>query len=206
MFKLLVLQHLFNLSDDELEYQANDRLSFMKFLGLGIEDRIPDAKTVWLFRQQLTEQELVEELFEQFDSYLRQQGYEAKQGQIVDASLVPVPQQRTGARTNSRVMERYRSMGPSIPDAAHSKDTEARWTKQNGESHFGYKHHINVDVEFGFIRRYRVTDAAVHDSQALPEILDIDNQDNAIWADSAYRSQDPEWVLETIGFDSQIHE
>ncbi|PSO64953.1 MAG: IS5/IS1182 family transposase, partial [Cyanobacteria bacterium QH_2_48_84] len=74
MFKLLVLQHLFNLSDDELEYQANDRLSFMKFLGLGIEDRIPDAKTVWLFRQQLTEQGSIKELFEQFDSYLRQQG------------------------------------------------------------------------------------------------------------------------------------
>ena len=110
MFKLLVLQHLFNLSDDELEYQAHDRLSFMKFLGLGIEDRIPDAKTVWLFRQQLTEQGSIKELFEQFDSYLRQQGYEAKQGQIVDASLVPVPKQRTGARTNSCVMERYLSI------------------------------------------------------------------------------------------------
>ena len=121
MFKLLVLQHLFNLSDDELEYQANDRLSFMKFLGLGIEDRIPDAKTVWLFRQQLTEQGSIEELFEQFDSYLRQQGYEAKQGQIVDTSLVPVPKQRTGARTNSCVMERYLSMGPSIPDATHRR-------------------------------------------------------------------------------------
>ena len=121
MFKLLVLQHLFNLSDDELEYQAHDRLSFMKFLGLVIEDRIPDAKTVWLFRQQLTEQELVEELFEQFDSYLRQQGYEAKQGQIVDASLVPVPKQRTGARTNSCVMERCLSMGPSTPDAVHRR-------------------------------------------------------------------------------------
>ena len=121
MFKLLVLQHLFNLSDDELEYQAHDRLSFMKFLGLGIEDRIPDAKTVWLFRQQLTEQGSIKELFEQFDSYLRQQGYEAKQGQIVDASLVPVPKQRTGARTNSCVIERYLSMGPSIPDAAHRR-------------------------------------------------------------------------------------
>ena len=103
MFKLLVLQHLFNLSDDELEYQANDRLSFMKFLGLGIEDRIPDAKTVWLFRQQLTEQGSIEALCEQFDSYLRQQGYEAKQGQIVDASLVPVPKQRNRRSENQKL-------------------------------------------------------------------------------------------------------
>ena len=193
MFKLLVLQHLFNLSDDELEYQANDRLSFMKFLGLGIEDRIPDAKTVWLFRQQLTEQGSIEELFEQFDSYLRQQGYEAKQGQIVDASLVPVPKQRNRRSENQQLRNgEIPQHGYEHPRRRSQKDTEARCTQQNGESHFGYKHHINVDVEFGFIRRYQVTDAAVHDSQALPEILNIDNQDDAIWADSAYRSQDPE--------------
>ena len=75
----------------------------MKFLGLGIEDRIPDAKTVWLFRQQLTEQGSIEALFEQFDSYLRQQGYEAKQGQIVDASLVPVPKQRNHRSENQQL-------------------------------------------------------------------------------------------------------
>ena len=207
MFKLLVLQHLFNLSDDELEYQANDRVSFMKFLGLGIEGRIPDAKTVWLFRQQLTEQGSFEALFEQFDSYLRQQGYEAKQGQIVDASLVPVPKQRNRRSENQQLRNgEIPKHWSEHPRRRSQKDTEARWTKQNGESHFGYKNHINVDVEFGFIRRYQVTDAAVHDSQALPEILDIDNQADAIWADSAYRSQDAEWVLETIGFDSQIHE
>lgn len=80
MFKMLLLQHLFNLSDDELEYQVNDRFSFMKFLGLGIEDNIPDAKTLWRFRQNLTEQGLIEELFEQFSGYLEQAGYEAKKG------------------------------------------------------------------------------------------------------------------------------
>ena len=125
----------------------------------------------------------------------------------MDASLVPVPKQRNRRSENEQLRNgEIPQHGSEHPRRLSQKDTEARWTKQNGESHFGYKHHINVDVEFGFIRRYQVTDAAVHDSQALPEILDIDNQDDAIWADSAYRSQDPEWVLETIGFDSQIHE
>lgn len=207
MFKLLILQHLFNLSDDEVEYQANDRLSFMKFLGLGIEDRIPDAKTIWLFRQQLTEQGLIETLFEQFDSYLRQEGYQAKQGQIVDATLVPVPKQRNRRRDNQKLREgEIPESWSQNPKRRSQKDSEARWTKQNNESHFGYKNHINIDVEFGFIRRYKVTDAAVHDSQVLPEILDIDNQADGVWGDSAYRSQDDEWALALIGFDSQIHE
>ena len=71
MFKLLVLQKLYNIGDDQLEYQVNDRLSFMQFLGLSLADAVPDAKTVWLFRQQLTEAGLVKELFEKFETYLR---------------------------------------------------------------------------------------------------------------------------------------
>jgi transposase, IS5 family len=94
MFKLLVLQQLYNISDEELEYQVKDRLSFMQFLGLGLEDGIPDATTVWLFRKQLQKQKLVESLFESFEGYLREQGYQAQGGQIIDATLVPVPKQR----------------------------------------------------------------------------------------------------------------
>ena len=93
MFKMLVLQQLYNISDEELEYQVNDRLSFMRFLGLGLAEPVPDATTVWLFRQQLKQQSLIEELFEQFDRDLRHQGYQAKGGQIVDATVIPVPKQ-----------------------------------------------------------------------------------------------------------------
>ncbi|CDN12737.1 Mobile element protein [Richelia intracellularis] len=74
IFKMLVLQQLYNISDEELEYQVNDRLSFMRFLALGLAEPVPDATTVWLFRQQLKQQGLIEELFEQFDSDLRHQG------------------------------------------------------------------------------------------------------------------------------------
>lgn len=83
MFKLLVLQQLYNISDEELEYQVSDRLSFMQFLGFSLADEVPDATTVWLFRKQLTEHGLIEGMFEQFDEYLIEQGYAAKGGQIL---------------------------------------------------------------------------------------------------------------------------
>ena len=81
-----------------------------------------------------------------------------------------------------------------------------RSTKKNKESHFGYKNHIDIDKKHGFIRRYSVTDASVHDSQQLGAVLDPDNEGEEIWADSAYRSEKIEAGLEALGHSSQIHE
>ena len=112
MFKLLVLQQLYNISDEALEYQVSDRLSFMQFLDFGLADEVPDATTVWLFRKQLTEQALIEPLFEQFDEYLIQQGYAAQGGQIVDATLIPVPKHTTARmRINRLSKERFPHRG-----------------------------------------------------------------------------------------------
>lgn len=83
---------------------------------------------------------------------------------------------------------------------------DARWTKKNGKSYFGYKSHINIDVAYGFIRQHSVTAAAVHDGQELERVLDPDNADDPVWADSAYRSQEIEQKLELEGYESQIHE
>ena len=88
MFKVLVLQTLYTLSDDQTEYQIRDRLSFMRFLGLALEDQVPDAKTVWLYREQLTKAGAIERLFAGFDATLRAAGYLAMAGQIVDATVV----------------------------------------------------------------------------------------------------------------------
>ncbi|WP_026100947.1 IS5 family transposase [Synechococcus sp. PCC 7336] len=207
MFKLLLLQQFYNISDEELEYQVNDRLSFMQFLDLDIEDTIPDAKTVWSFREQLTKHGLTRVLFEKFENYLSREGYHAQEGQIVDATLVPVPKQRNSRKENEKIRDgEIPEEWEDKPHRLAQKDLEARWTKKNGQSHFGYKNHISIDVKFGFVRQYQVTDAAVHDSRALGEVIDIENSDDRIWADSAYRSEDIEWVLETIGFDSEIHE
>ena len=148
MFKMLVLQQLYNISDEELEYQVNDRLSFMRFLGLTLWDSVPDATTVWLFRHQLEEQGLIEELFEKFEQYLREQGYQAQGGQIVDATIIPVPKQH-----NSREEKQQLTQGqipPSWQEKPHrlsQKDRDARWTKKNGQSYFGYKNHINIVID-----------------------------------------------------------
>jgi transposase, IS5 family len=207
LFKMLVLQQLHNISDENLEYQVNDRLSFMQFLGLDLTSDVPDATTVWLFRKQLREAGLVEALFEQFEGYLIAQGYAAKGGQIVDATLIPV-----GIQHNSKDEQAQIKAGEIPADWAEKphrqaqKDRDARWTKKHGKSYFGYKDHIEIDAEHQLIRRYVVTDASVTDGQVLGQLLDDDNDNDALWGDSAYRAQAIEETLELIGFESQIHE
>ena len=206
MFKAIVLCELYNLSDDQVEYQLRDRLSFMRFLGLGIEDKVPDAKTVWLYREQLARAGVIEALFEAFDGYLKQRGYLAMGGQIIDASIVAVPKQRNSRDENARIKDGETPAGwDNQPAKRRQKDTDARWTKKHGKSHYGYKNHINVDRRHKLVRRYQVTDAAVHDSQVVDDILDPDNTASDVWADSAYRSAEIEAKLEEKGLKSRIH-
>lgn len=207
LFKMLVLQKLYAISDEELEYQVNDRLSFMQFLGLGLEIAVPDATTVWLFREQLQQHGLVEELFEQFSGYLQGAGYAAKDGQIVDATLIPVPKQRNTREENQTIKQgEVPAEWQEQPHKLAQKDVDARWTKKNGVSHYGYKNHVSSDVGFKFIRRYTVTDASVHDSQALGALLDADNSGDGLWADSAYLSVLIVDVLTLMGFEPHINE
>jgi len=199
MFKILILQSLYNLSDDQLEFQIRDRLSFMRFLGLSLGDTVPDAKTVWLFREQLTEAKLVIKLFERFDKFLRKSGFTARKGQIVDASIVPAPRQRNSRDENSQIKEGQIPEGWS-ENKKRQKDTDARWTKKNGKTYYGYKNHIEIDAKHKFVRRYAITDAAVHDSNVFEELLDQKNSCRDVWADSAYRSQDKLEKLAKQGF------
>lgn len=103
MFKAIVLGALYNLSDEALEHEMGDRLTFMQFLGLGLADRIPDATTVWLYRARLAKAGIVEKLFGMFDVFLRERGYQAMGGQIIDASIVPVPTQRNSKEENAGI-------------------------------------------------------------------------------------------------------
>ena len=189
MFKVLILQSLYNLSDEQTEFQIRDRLSFMRFLGLSLGDDVPDAKTIWLFREELTEAGVIEKAFDQFEAYLCEQGFSARKGQIVDASIIPVPKQRNSREENQRIKQ------GEVPEdwseqKKRQKDTDARWTKKNGQNYYGYKNHIDVDVKHKLIRDYEVTPASVHDSQVFEELLDEDNSSRDVWADSAYRSEE----------------
>ncbi|MEB3288319.1 MAG: IS5 family transposase [Leptolyngbya sp.] len=207
MFKLLILQQLYNISDEELEYQVKDRLSFMEFLNLGLEDPVPDATTVWLFRQHLKDHNKMEPLFEEFSNYLNQQGYQAQGGQIMDATLIPVPKQKITKQEKEDLKQgQIPEEWQNNPHKMAQKDIDAKWTKKNHQSYFGYKNHINIDVEYGFIRQYIITDASVHDSQALTRLLDDLNTGKGVWADSAYRSAGIEWLLSLLNWISHIHE
>ena len=206
MFKILILQSLYNLSDEQAEYQIRDRLSFMRFLGLGLEDRVPDATTIWLFREALGREGVMAQLFEQFNRYLDRQGYQARKGQIVDASIVPVPKQRNTREENTQI--KAGEVPPeweAQPNKRRQKDTDARWTKKHGKSHYGYKNHVNVDNDHKLIRCFTVTDASVHDSQVFDQVLDPSNTGADVWADSAYRSAETEQTLRENGYRSQIH-
>ena len=142
MFKTLVLSALYNLSDDQIEYQVRDRLSFMRLLGLGLGDRVPDAKTVWLYRDALAQAGQVEDLFRQFDGHLARQGYIARGGQILDASIVPVPRNHNTREEDAAIKKGEVPEGwENKPAKRSQKDADARWTKKHGKSHYGYKNH-----------------------------------------------------------------
>ena len=213
MFKVLILQQLHNLSDDGIEYQIRDRLSFMRFLGLQIEDRVPDAKTIWLFRERLKSADLINVLFARFHEQLSAQGYVARAGQIIDATFVEVPRQRNSRAENAQIKEGQTPDDWKQPESKaklRQKDVDARWTKKNGVNHYGYKNHVNVDHANKLIQCFEVTDAAVHDSMLFDDLVDQECQEDgnkrAVYADSAYRSKERESQLAHAGIPSAICE
>ena len=127
MFKVLVLQRLYHLSDDQMEYQIRDRASFQRFLGLHVEDGAPDAKTVWFFRERLKARDLTEKLFALFEAHLRERGFAARGGQMVDAVFVEVPRQRNTHKENEDIKAGATPEGwREQPNKRAQKDVDAR--------------------------------------------------------------------------------
>jgi transposase, IS5 family len=185
LFKILVLQSLYGLSDEQAQFQILDRRSFQHFLGLTEADPVPDQNTIREFREKLTRAELFSELFAAFHTRLTQQGFITRKGQIIDASFVEVPRQRNRREANA-VIKRGEVPADWANDTkrlAH-KDVDARWTKKNQQTYYGYKDHIVADLESKLIVRAEVTAASDHDSQALDPLTE--RGDPPTWADSAY--------------------
>lgn len=204
MFRILLLQALDNLSDEQTEYQMLDRLSFMQFLGLGMHDTVPDARTIWLLREALLAGDSVATLCNRFDAMRAASGFAASGGQISDATFVEVPRQRNTREENKTIKEGSIPADWSEKKIAH-KDVEARWTTKNADDYFGDKNHVNGDRKHKLIRRYSVTDASVHDSQAMDNVLGK-TLGNDVWADSAYRSEAQEARLSEGGLVSNVHD
>jgi len=206
MLKILVIQAANTLLDERTEFLINDRLSFMRFLGLGLSDRVPDARTIWLFREKLTKACAIQQLFDR-----------------LDASLIAAPKQRnTRAEWETIKQSEVPAEWQKQPAKLRQKDRQARWTvkftkakpRADGSKppvdiaipSFGYQNHIAIDRRFGLIRRWQVADAAAYEGARLREgLLDRRNTASDVWADTAYRSKENEAYLARLGFVSRIH-
>lgn len=221
-FKMLVLQALHSLSLDQTEYLVRDRLSWMRFCGLSLGDGVPDANTLWDFREVLIAAKALDRLFSRLDQAINEAGYLPMSGQIVDATLVSAPKQRNredekAAIKAGRVPEAWKDK----PAKLRQKDRDARWTVKFAKARekadgtvqpdiaipvFGYKSHISIDRRHGIIRRQIVTAAAAHDGARLREgLIDPGNFASDVWADTAYRSRANETYLTRHGKVSRIH-
>ncbi len=222
MFKILILQAMHSLSDERAEYLVKDRLSFMRFLGLSLSDAVPDANTIWTFREALKKADAVDALFHRFDEALRASGFLAMRGQIVDATIVAAPKQRNTKEEKQAIKEgRIPDAWKDKPAKRAQKDRDARWTVKytkakpgEGSSKppvdlaipaFGYKNHVAIDRAHGLIRKWTATDAAAYDGARLADVLDRGNTASDVWADTAYRSAKNEAMLKRRGFVSRIH-
>jgi IS5 family transposase len=205
MFKVLILQTQNSLSDERTEFYLGDRLTWMRFLGLGLGDPVPDANTIWTFREALTKAGAIERLFTLYDRQLRARGYLAMSGQLVDASIVAAPKQRNTKAEKQAIREgRVPEDWQDKPAKLSQKDRDARWTvkttkakPREGETpmvdlaipEFGYQNHISADRRHRLIRRWLVTDAAAHAGARLADLLDPGNTASEVWADTGYRSK-----------------
>src|SRR4029077_16154474 len=186
---------------------------------LGLEDRVPDARTIWLFREKLTTAGAIKRLFEQFDAMLRQAGYIAMSGQIVDASLVAAPRQRNTDDEKKAIKEgRIPPNWKAQPAQLRHKDRDARWTVKFNKATpraygstppvdlaiplFGYQNHVSIDRRFGFIRRWAATDAAAYEKRPRYARDDAAGQQCEIENPRACRA----WISRAKGSDGAIHQ
>lgn len=207
MFKIMILQRYYGLGDKQVEYQILDRSSFKNFLGLETGDKVPDEKTVWAFRENLTRSGLVEDLFGLFNDHLEQKELIFNQGQMIDASFTVAPRQRNTREENQKIKDgEGKDLWKDRPHKKSHKDIDARWTKKNNENFYGYKDHAKVDTKSKFIKKYLVTSASVHDSQATEDLLDKEDEGQPLNADSAYTGEKQQGIIAKYKMVNQVHE
>ena len=222
-FKMLVLGAMHGLSLQQTDYLVRDRLSWMRFCGLGPGDTVPDANTLWDFREALIAAKALDDLFARLDQAISEAGYLPMAGQIIDATLVAAPRQRNSDDEKAQIKAgRIPRDWRNKPAKLRQKDRDARWTVKFSKAkpdedgkvqhrdiavpHFGYKNHISIDRRYGIIRRHKVTDAAAYDGARRREgLIDPSNTASDVWADTAYRSLANEAYLQRHGKVSRIH-
>jgi IS5 family transposase len=205
MFKILIIKRLFNLLFDQTEFQINDRISFMRFLGMDFGDTVPDANTIWLYEEALSKKDAGKDLFDLFYWEIKKAGYVTHEGSIVDASFVEAPKRKNTKEQREKLKagetpEEWND--PLHPQKLMQRDTDATWTKKGNEAHFGYKDSVKVDLDSKIIVDYEVTTASTSDVKAAEGIFDIN--DKVAYGDSAYPSLElPEGVENQISEKAQ---
>ena len=226
MFKILILAAQNNVADARMEYLIRDRLSWMRFLGFDLGAPTPDANTIRMFREKLTDAGTLRVLFDAFDHRLRTDGYLAMGGQIVVATLVAAPKQRNTQEEKDAIKagKTASEIWLDSPAKAAQKDIDARWTIKFAKGRvaanaqgtmaaftdiaipsFGYKNHIGICRVHQFIRESVTTHGARHDGSQLCEVVTTNNTASDVWADTAYRSKKNEAWLAAHGRVSRVH-
>lgn len=206
MLKTILLGRIYNLGDDELEYQLRDRLSFMRFVGLGLGANVPDARTIWLYRDKLGEAG-VRALFDGFIATLKKKGYILKEGNVLDATIVETPRQRNSREDNEIVKSgQVPAEWKTNPDKLIHKDCDARWTKKGDEQFYGYKNHVKVAESSKLICDYRATPANVADVTVAHELVGPADAGTVVWADAGYAGAPFAKRLAEFGIEGRVHE
>lgn len=202
MVRILVLKRLYNLSDEQMEFQLLDRMSYQKFCGLRDVSNIPDRTTIWTFENRIGSTG-AQALFEGVTAQLLRQGFIARGGQIIDATLVPAPKQHLKKEEKAITDQQAMPIEWNAPKR-RQKDIDASWTKKHNKSHFGYKLSVNVDKQYKLIRAFKTDTASVHDSQHFKEVVNQNNTNRDVFADRGYPSEEHRAWLKEQGLTDRI--
>ena len=203
MVRVLLIQQMFNLSDEQMEFQLLDRLSFQRFVGLRASSQIPDRTTVWTFKERLMKAGASESIFDAVNQQLSKHGYIARGGQMIDASIVQAPRQSMSKDEKELVGEGAMPIKWS-PAKRRQKDMDARWTKKHGKSYYGYKVSANADNRYKLVRKLIVSTASEHDTLHFEGVLDPTNTNRDILADKGYVDGEREARLNQQGWRMRI--
>ena len=206
IIKTIFLKRLFSLSNEQAEYQITDRHSFQRFVGINANKKAPDFTTIWGYENKLSQLGYIDLMFERFDRFLSEQGFIAKEGAIIDATIVQVPKQRNTREENKLIKSgKTPKTFKKNPHKSAQKDIDARWTKKNDISYYGYKNHVLIDEKFKLIRSFDVTSANVHDSTPANGLL-AGTMADELYGDSAYQSPKISGLLKHLCINDFISE
>ncbi|MBC7867617.1 MAG: IS5 family transposase [Gloeobacteraceae cyanobacterium ES-bin-316] len=218
LFKMCLLQTWYGLSDYEVEEKVNDSLSFMQFVGLQLEDEVPDHSVISRFRTGLTKQDAFEKIFEQINAQLESKGLIVKTGAIVDATVTDSPRKPKGKTTYVIADDRkeeQRSETDTKEEAVQKQlikitqpgvDTEAAWLKKAGKLHYGYKKHLCTDEAEGMVTAIVTTAANESDMHHITDVVDKSKLKKGarVKADKGYASSANRQALKDNGFKDNI--